>query len=376
MSQHIYDYAIIGSGLSGLITAARLSAETENIVLLEGADQFGGWNRPISFPSGLTNNGLRSLPDQPAVRQALDSLENFLGLKLMGETEEVPPVTYAEGQLREFLGFGDQPPEFYDLLQPFLESRRLPLKLEPYAWTELLWQKFRGNFMTRSFVTKIVVENSQVSHILVNGAKQVRAHQYIYCGTIKQLATLLPSEILGAKARQKLAKTSYWTALCLDLCHPTPISDSPAIHVLNGTTVDEIGPCVGIFHPPGEGNLQASQWMTFLDEDVTEDSETVGQALKKIKRQIKRAYPQALDGIVRERIVVVPLVAGTGDLKVTDSQRLLTVENLWLGSSALPEMPGVSGALEQSRRVLAAMGFGENRPADQDAGEEAIPASI
>jgi glycine/D-amino acid oxidase-like deaminating enzyme len=39
-SSHVYDYAIIGSGLSGLAIAAALSKETSNIILLESRDSF------------------------------------------------------------------------------------------------------------------------------------------------------------------------------------------------------------------------------------------------------------------------------------------------------------------------------------------------
>lgn len=353
MSQHHFDYVIIGSGLAGLSIAARLSQETQNILLLEGGEHYGGWNRPVQFPNGTINNGLRFLRDDEPTHKALGFLEDLLGLKLIGEGEVVPPVTYAEGHLKEFLGFGDQTPEFYDQLAPFTDAHRLTVKLQPYAWTELLWQKFAGTFWPKSFATKIVVENGRATQVVVNGGKPVTAENVIYCGSVKQLATLLPSDILGARAKQKLSKTTYWTGLCVDLAHGAHITDSHAIHILNGTTVDELGPCVGRFLP----EQNTSQWMTFIDEDITEDTEAVGHALKKIKRQLKRAYPTALDGLVRERIVVTPMLAGTGDLKVTSDQKLSTLDNLYMGSSAIAEIPGVAGALTQAHRVLNAMGF-------------------
>ncbi|MBX2988221.1 MAG: NAD(P)/FAD-dependent oxidoreductase [Bdellovibrionaceae bacterium] len=360
MSQHIFDYAIVGSGLSGLACAVRLSQETKNVVLLDGLDQAGGVNRPISFPTGTINNGLRFVPDTELNRQALLFLEDLLGLKVVAGAEHRPPVSFEEGRLKEFVGFGENPPEFYDQMKPFMNPDHLKLNLEPALWTSLLLEKFQGQFMPRSYVTRFQVENNEVQHLTINGAKTIRAANVIYAGPVKSLSVLMSQDSLSARARQKLAKNVYWTALCLDLCHDKTVTDSEAVHILNGTTQDEIGPCAGRFMPPTEteqGPRQTSQWVTFLDEEVTEDSELVGAALKKIKRQIKRAYPEALEGLVRERIMVSPMVGGDGELKLKGNQTMPEAHNLWIASSALAPERGVTGALLQAHLVLAALGF-------------------
>src|SRR5437868_3008691 len=122
---HIYDYAIIGSGLSGLSIAAALSRFTDNIALLESSDVSGGMNRAIKFPTGITNNGLRYVPDTESAKNALNFLENILGLKIAGESTEVTPVTYASGTFKPFVGFGDHPPAFYEELNYFTANTTL-----------------------------------------------------------------------------------------------------------------------------------------------------------------------------------------------------------------------------------------------------------
>lgn len=361
MSQHVFDYAIIGSGLSGLATAVRLSKETHNVVLLEGSDQAGGVNRPIQFPTGVINNGLRSVADTALNREALLFLEDLLGLKILRGTFEAPPVTFSEGQLREFIGFGDHPPEFYEQLIPFTNPNRLELHLEPAMWTSLLLEKFTGQFMPRSYVTRVQMEEGKAVALTINGSKTIKVHNVVYAGPVKGLTTLLPQDVLAPRARQKLAKNLYWTGVCLDLCHDKQVTESNAVHLLNGTTQDELGPCAGVFLAPAQTEQavrQASQWMTFLDEEVTEDSEIVATALKKIKRQIKRAYPEALDGLIRERIMVAPMIGGNGELKLNADQSLPEIPNLWIASAALSPERGVTGALLQSRLVLASLGFG------------------
>lgn len=361
MSQHTFDYAIVGAGLTGLSLAASLSRETKNIVLLDGAETFGGLTRPINFPTGMMDNGLRHIPATDLNEIALEHLESILGLKLMKSVIDAPPVTFEDGSLKPFVGFGDRSPEFYDQIAPLLNPRRFELHLEPREWPTLLMEKFTGQFMPRSHVTRVNVENDSVTHLTINGAKSIKASQVIYTGPVKPLAVIL-GDLLNARQKQKLSKNSYWTAVCLDLCHSKLVSEEISLHVLNGTTVDELGPCVGKFLPTAEtadGVRQSSQWMTFLDEEVTEESEIVAHALKKIKRQIKRAYPEALDNLVRERILLAPMVSGNGDLKLNADQSYPGVQNLWIGSAALSKTKGTAAALLQSRLLLASLGFAQ-----------------
>jgi hypothetical protein len=370
---HVYDYAIIGSGLSGLSIAAALSRFTDNIALLESGDVSGGMNRAIKFPTGIVNNGLRYVPDTESAHKALTFLENILGLKIIGESQELPPVTYHSGTFKPFVGFGENPPPFYEELNYFTATKSLNLKLEPYAWTQLLFEKFKGDFMPRSYVTKFHANGEKTNQITINGAKTLHAHNFIFCGAVKDLALLLPEESMSSRARHRLSKNQYWTGLCLDICHSHEVTENLSMHVLNGTTEDEIGPCVGKFMPAiqeGEQKLQASQWMTFIEEEVTEDSEVVAAALKKIKRQIKRAYPEALEGIKLERIIVAPLLAGDGELKLNADQSVPHLDNLWIGSTAINPQKNLVGTLLQAQLVMAALGFDLQAELPQ---EEAAP---
>lgn len=374
MSQHTFDYAIVGAGLAGLSIAATLSKETTNIALLDGADTIGGLTRPIASPTGVIDNGLRHVPASDLNASALKFLEELLGLKVIRSIVDHPPLTFEDGALKPFVGFGDRSPDFYDQLAPLLQPRSFDFHLLPHEWPALLFEKFGGQFMPRSHVTRINVENEAVTHLTINGAKSLKASQVIYTGPVKSLAILM-GDAISPRLKQKLSKNSYWTAVCLDLCHDKVVTSEPALHVLNGTTVDELGPCVGKFLPSAEteqGPRQTSQWMTFLDEEVTEESEVVAHALKKIKRQIKRAYPDALEGLVRERILLAPMIAGTGDLKLNADQSWPGITNLWIGSSALSMGSGTCGALLQARLIAASLGFGPSIPHDS----ETIEASL
>nr|WP_295901454.1 FAD-dependent oxidoreductase [uncultured Bdellovibrio sp.] len=357
---HIYDYAIIGSGLTGLSIAAALSRETDNIALIEAADVAFGTNKKVNFPTGPINNGLRFVPDSVLAEKAMSFLEKILNKKVIADVSEEAPITYEAGGFKTFLGFGENPPAFYEELSYFTSSKRIDLASQPFEWTQALFEQFKGDFMPRSYVTKFHQEGDKVSHITINGSKTLHAQNFIFAGTVKDLGVLLPEDSISTRARSKLSKNTYWTALCLDVCHSKEVTDSTAMHILNGTTQDEIGPCAGRFLPSVEVDgqkLQASQWMTFIEQEVTEDSEVVGMALKKIKRQIKRAYPEALDNIKLERIFVAPIIAGNGDIKLSANLTIPELENLWIASSTVNEQKNLVGALLQAEMIVASLGF-------------------
>lgn len=362
---HIYDYAIIGSGLTGLSIAATLSRHTDNIALIEAADVPFGSNKVVNFPNGPINNGLRFMPSTISSEKSIRFIESLIGKSIIKDSREDAPVTYEGGDFKTFLGFGDNPPAFYEELSYFTHSNQLELSIQPYEWTKLLFEQFKGDFLPRSYVTKFHAESDQVTHVTLNGSKSLYAKNFIFTGTVKDLALLLPEDALSIRNRTKLSKNAYWTGLCLDICHSGEVTERTSMHVLNGTTQDEIGPCVGIFHAPQsiEGEIsQNSQWMTFIESELTDDSEVVGAALKKIKRQIKRAYPEALDNIKLERIFVTPIIGGNGELKLNANLSIPNLENLWVGSATMHEQKNLVGAILQAQLIISALGFQEVSP--------------
>ena len=120
---HIYDYIIIGSGLTGLTIAQKISQETKNILVLESLDDIGGANKPATLAGQITNNGLRFYPATESSLKALENLESQLGLKLISTIEENNPETYEASGFKPFVGFGDHSPQFYDQLSYFLSSK-------------------------------------------------------------------------------------------------------------------------------------------------------------------------------------------------------------------------------------------------------------
>jgi phytoene dehydrogenase-like protein len=76
----IYDYAIIGGGLSGLALATALTQKSQNVLILESNDALGGANR--FFADHRTTLGIRTVPNTPEARAALHFLGDLLGVEV------------------------------------------------------------------------------------------------------------------------------------------------------------------------------------------------------------------------------------------------------------------------------------------------------
>lgn len=362
-----FEIIVIGSGLSGLTTGFDLISKGHDVLILESLDIAGGHSRGVRNGYGVRDNGLKFLPNTAASKQAVDYLYRLTGVEGQFQITENHPITFEGGELKPFVGFGDRAPAFYKQIDYFLSPERLELSQPLNAFVSDLIAKLSPNIMTRSIVTKLVCEGDRVTGVVINGTKTITADKFIFAGHPKELVNLLPEEKIQSRVRQKIAKHNYWTAICIDILHGQHVSDRREMHLLNGTTQDEIGPCVGLFHKAEETQglpIQFSQWLTYLDRESCEDTEAIGAALKKIKRQVKRAYPTAFDSVVFERIVVAPLIDGEIELKVNANQTLPTASNLWLASSMFNHQANLVGALNQAELIVESIQAAIQTPSD------------
>jgi len=370
---HIYDYIIIGSGLTGLTIAKKISQETDNILILEAQEFAGGDNRAAKLNNFSLNKGLRFYPDTEVFNKTLIFLEELLGQKISNFSCENTIETFESGGFKKFVGFGEKSPEFYDQLIYFLSPKELKFSHNLYQLVEYFSESLQNKIQKKSIVTKFGFEGldsaePKLTHVLVNGTKPLYAQNFIFAGAVKDLAALIPDDVLNPRAKSKLKKSVAWQGICLDLFH-TVTTDKENMFLLNGTTADDIGPCIGRFLPVSTSissqqqapieqtsNGQISQWMSFIDSEFAEDTENIGLVLKKMKRQIKRAFPVIADSIISEKIFVTRALSGA-DLKLNANGTLPKVPKLWVASSQVSPCLNLLGSLMQARFILSSLGF-------------------
>lgn len=358
---HIYDYIIIGSGLTGLTIAKKISQETENILVLESQDKFGGSNHPAHLNGLQINNGLRFFPATDISLKALSFLERLIEQPIIGPSIPNLIETYEASGFKKFVGFGDKSPEFYEQLSYFLSQNELNISKDPYSWIQCLAESLNSKIQKNSIVTRfgfegLDSEKPKMTHLIVNGSKTFYAQNFVFSGPIKDLVNLVPDDVFNPRGKAKLKKSKSWQAVCLDLFHTNKF-EKTNLFLLNGTTDDDIGPCIGRGLPtPTVHDGQISQWLSFIDSETAEDTESIGFILKKMKRQIRRAFPELADSIKKERIFVTPVLSGS-DLKLSANGTLPKVPNLWIGSSQANPYHNLLGSLMQAQFVLSSLGF-------------------
>lgn len=371
-----YDYLVIGGGLTGLLIARKLSAAGADVAIAESEISLGGSHRPAFLAKNKIENGLRFLPKNDLLIKALSQLESEIGLPLIKNLAPVQQKTYDASGFKEFVGFGEKAPSFYDQIKHFIASDEIELTMPIYELLEKLVADFKGEVLARHIVTRFYASGDDkdlISQVSVNGSKTVAAKNFVYCGPVKDLHILLEDEQLNPRAKVKLKKAPYWMAVQLDLVHSKVVNPDRNVYILNGTTDDEIGPCVGRFSNNSllVGDQQLSHWISFIDFESSEEAENYGEVLKKMKRQIKRAFPDSLDGLIAERISVSPALTA-GELKLSANGTLPTAKNLWVASPSLNMFPNLTGAFLQAQFTLSSLGFGEWIEASNEEATESL----
>lgn len=343
-SRKKYDYAVVGAGLAGTTIAAGLSRQGAKVLLLEATD------------TPKENTGLMPMPKTDENQKCIEFFQLASGIPVETSEHEYRLKTFDGGVIKEFLGFGDTAPEYVDLMNSFLTNQQITLSPAKDVWIAKMLSNFQGDFQSKSYVTAFEFEGDKIKSFVVNGQARATADQIIFAGALPQLSKLVPAEHFGAKNLSKFGKMKSWTAIGLDLHHshftaPEHDSPEPVLWMLKGTPQDENFPCVGVISADG----QTSHWMTWIKDVDAEDTEEVGGCLKRIKRQIKQAFPELLTKLDFERIYVQPAWAIVG----ANKDVLPEVSNLHYASSQLATQPGVLGSIERATTLLKEMGFTE-----------------
>lgn len=366
--QKQFDYIIYGATLEGLLTGHYLHQKGFKTLVLEPSDKVGGFFASVetakaTIPSVFTTPSYdESLALAEWIKSNLSLSENLEVTK-----ESLPPTTFEKGHFEPFVGFGENAPQESEYLQDFLSAHRMTFTPDVNTWIKTILTsglEIRYN----SNLTSINVENGNIVSFTINDKDELKSKNYIYAQNPAEIVEFFGVETTGAafasqKALTRLSKGTFASTLQLSLIHTTPVTDKKEMHVLYGT---QKNPVVSV----GQFQGLTSQWVTFISADPADINEESVQILKEMKRQIKRAYPEALDNLAFEKIALWPQTHGYIELKSKQFGQLEGIDNISLCSNHLVENTNpFLGGLRAVQYTIDVLGGASPEAAQTDASE-------
>ncbi len=350
------DICIIGATLEGLTTAQALSARGFDVTIIEKSDRVGGALHPTTTEFGSLSKQFSYWPDNASTEMALKFLEHVLNRDLQFEKNSLPPQTFHKGQLQTFVGFGESAPDYADEFSYYLSDARIVNSESASSLLSELQTKFLGKIIFGTSLRRVELEGNTVRAIELDDGRHIEASAFIFAENPLELFSLLPTEEYTQREIQRVHRTAIWNTVALDIVHSTPVTEQKNLFVLLGNVKDSL-PCLGGFDSPVEvkgRKIQSSHWLTFISTDL-EDEELSANALREIKRQIKRAFPHALENVAFEKITLHPHSHGKLHLKSDAQSRWPGLTNFWLSNAHLNSQPNDVGSLCQSALVVEAV---------------------
>lgn len=348
-----FENVIVGSGLPGLILTKLLEQSGQESVLLESGDLAGGSFRPATNPMWPTSYFFDVFPDTDAAKSALRFIGRVLNREIVFDVHDNTPVCYESGKFTAFVGMGDKKLTAASELASLTANPSLLLQPAVHEWIGQLIQELEDKDLIRfhSHLTSIEVDRNQVCALGINESQSIKCKKLIYCDNPAWLVPLLRNTPVAAKAIERLAKSQFWTSVGLNFLHAEVINPSTCIHVLSGGKEARF-PAVGRFFPT-DSTKQISQWQTLIALDEGDEAELLGNAVKFIKKQIKRCYPQALEQLKHEHIKIVPSSHGICQLKPKVNQSFPGIDNLLLASGLVHKQKNLLGQIQQTQLIAS-----------------------
>ena len=365
-SSKTFDTLIVGGGLTGLFLAHRLHHANHRVALLEARETLGGRYGRKSAAVPFSSAGLDFFPATDENLELLEWARSVAPIPLQFEVQEARPQLYDEGRWRPFAGFGEVDFASVTELAPFSATHEIFLEPGLEHLTRALVEQLPFAAQTMSEVTQLKIDGGRVGELIVNGDRAVSAENVIFTPHPSALNELIEGEGLAAKHRTRLAKMQPWTAVILELRHETALADDPSIRIFTHSA-KEFEPVVG------RVTGGRSRWMTLVPGERDAEHDFIAQCIRHIKRQLKRAWPNAFDGKVEEKIFVQPNAFGQQLLKNKEGLRFGEISNLWLGNHILASRAGEIGALETVQALEGALV--SDRPPVEDESEK-VPGTF
>ncbi len=341
MAKNHWDYIIVGSGIEACLKALELKRQGQTGLLLTEDEVPGGLFRGLRQNDSETTfeSHLSFWPHSERMDLIIERLRTELA-DLGFTANEVGPLTFQNGQVQPFLGFGATENDAVDIYSLYTPALQWTPSLSLPTIIRSLLEKWAGDVRTLSAVTHL--ELAPQPQVVVNGNETLSAQNiYFFDSPLKLSKLLLKTQSTLPKTLvPKLSKTQMWTAVNLVYQHTHVVTESTAIHMLYGSK--EV-PTVGRFAM--ENDVQTSQWLCLVGPEIAADSELLGATLREMKKQIKRMFPLFFDDIQKENILIAPESYGAVNTQLLENDGFPKVAGLHIGGRGFTNGCGLEGDL-------------------------------
>jgi hypothetical protein len=347
------DIAIFGAGLGASWLARVLHQKT-----LLKVDVFDTSASLATIPEDAP---LLSVPVAP-----LEELKSVLEREILEGSTPSAVRAFDRGEFTTFVGFGERKPQALEEWDVYLSPEARSLQEPVYSLCQSLLESVPVEFHWKSELTRLEVSQGSITSAVVNGDWQVQAKAYVVFTNPQEALKLLPQNLVDARVRQKISKSSLWTSLGLQFSHRLGTGGTPGERTVLIGSGEKPFVGFGLFTEasPAEGKTGLlsplssqllSRWLTLVLPEEGEEEETYASALREFKRLMARAYPKMLDALEFEKITVHPKSHGHASVKMEKDESVPGLKNLWLGHRGLCETPGLAGAVDRAGRIAGAL---------------------
>jgi phytoene dehydrogenase-like protein len=332
---------VVGGGLSGLLAAAKLTAEGKSVILAEKGPRLGGRFSPEMRAGFSLGNGFAA-SDGAWWKQVAHGLGIPAKTSLVqhgGALLHSPKGWVAPEHLPQWESYWRSPCE--EVLQGGMAA--LVEQLESFFRTSKTVE-----IRLECPVTTLQVQEGRVVSATLGAQEKRNVSDVVWCGPFRPLVEALEGDELPKPGTERIAWIKNWMrvspepAVVLEFAHkkspiefqetlflPLPAEGKEQKRFLAGAFLSNRDPSLA---PEGKG---LSNWFLPLTEEEWGDNHETMKKIRVARRVLEKAFPSFADGVEWERVVVLDHSFASRPKKKTEWKPLLS--NCQIGSDwALP----------------------------------------
>ena len=369
--QEEFDTAIIGTGLCSLILAETLGQRGQKVTLVETSSNIYGYLHEQTMADSLNAARLRYQPACDNINDLIEGLNQAIGTQIESEVVDNSVKTVDSGSLKDFLGFGDRKFSGMSVYGDLCRNTKLQSSTAMHEVLPSLADRFSGRFIPNARVTGFALDDGHATGLILNEDRILKANHFIYCDSPHKLPGLLGHEAFSSRVQSKLSRNKPMSALYLRLLLQEPMVEPDNFFVSMGAK-DDFEPCLGESWINSQGE-QVTNWAYLIPTEQAEDHETMVAAIKYMKRQIKRVYPELVEKSVQETITFGEDQFGSFDLTREQLSKGLP-SNLFLSSPRLSNQISYWADIESALLTLDSL-LPAEKPSEDDSHLASEPLS-